>query len=118
MKKENINSELTHKKTEKDNDSSLTPKNNMRKENITDLTVRYANDQVLASEIKGFKRGLSIVHEDFKVGDIIEFFGGYNGDIRYRAEILGFDKDGDIYLYWDSYWFPIRNDNARKINKI
>lgn len=66
------------------------------------------------SKIKGFKTE----HLALKAGDIIEFNGGYNNDIRYTTEILGFDEDGDIYLLWDSYWFPIRNEESRAIKLI
>ena len=63
------------------------------------------------SKIKGFKD----TDGTFYIGDVIEFSAGYNNDIRFTTEILGFDEDGDIYLLWDSYWFPIRNDETRSI---
>ena len=67
------------------------------------------------AKIKGFKNE----HDGFKVGDTIEFMGGYNKDICYTTIILGFDKDGDIYPLWDCYWFPIRlSDENRKIKRI
>lgn len=55
---------------------------------------------------------------DLKAGDIIEFTAGYNDDIRYTTKILGFDKDGDIYLLWDSFWAPIRKEDSRSIKVI
>ncbi len=42
-----------------------------------------------------------------KKGDNIEFWGGYNNDIRYTSEILGFDENGKAYVNWDCYWFPM-----------
>lgn len=63
------------------------------------------------SKIKGFKD----TDGTFHIGDIIEFSAGYDNDIRYTTEILGFDEDGGIYLLWDSYWFPIQNDERRTI---
>lgn len=57
-------------------------------------------------------------HNKFKIGNIIEFFGGMNNDIRYRSEILGFDTDNDIYVLWDCYWFPIKDDCRREINIV
>jgi len=66
------------------------------------------------SQIKGFTES----YGNFEIGDIIEFNGGYNNDIRYTTEILGFDQDGDIYLLWDSYWFPIKDEEKRAIKLI
>lgn len=65
-------------------------------------------------KIKGFKD----TDGTFFIGDVIEFNGGYNNDIRYTTEILGFDEDNDIYLLWDSYWFPIKNNETRLIIKL
>lgn len=60
-------------------------------------------------------RNLLISNGDFKAGDVIEFWAGYNDDIRYQTEIFGFDKEGNIYVVWDCYWSPIRNDKTRNI---
>lgn len=62
-------------------------------------------------KIDGFKES----HGKFKVGDLIYFYGGFNDDILYLTEILGFGKDGDIYLLWDCYWFPIKDEPIRGI---
>lgn len=64
------------------------------------------------------KNNLSAASGDFKAGDIIEFWGGYNNDLRYRSKIFGFNKEGGIYVIWDCYWFPIKDDKARNIKKI
>jgi len=52
-----------------------------------------------------------------KRGDVLEFYGGYNNDIRFRAEVAGVIGE-DVYLIWDCYWSPIKDDNKRKIVKI
>lgn len=57
-------------------------------------------------------------HQKFKIGDVIEFFGGYYGNILYRTEILGFDKEGTIFLLWESYWYGIRDTEKRNIKKV
>lgn len=44
---------------------------------------------------------------DLKAGDVIEFWAGFHGDIRYRSKILGFTPEGKAYMYWDCYWFPV-----------
>jgi len=70
--------------------------------------------QEFKHKIRGFKESLGIL----KIGDIIEFTSGYNDDIRYTTEILGFDEDDEIYLLWDAYWAPIKNDTKRAIKVI
>lgn len=57
-------------------------------------------------------------HKKFKIGDIIEFYSGYYNHILYRSEIIGFDKQGGIYVLWDCYWFPIKDEPKRKIKII
>ena len=61
--------------------------------------------------------GLQKTNGKFSRGDVIEFWGGYNNDIRYTAEISGTIND-EIYLIWDCYWFPIRDENNRDIKLI
>ena len=54
-----------------------------------------------------------------KTGDVIQFIAGYNDDIKYTTKILGFDKDGDAYVLWDSYWFPVKlGDKRRQVKKM
>lgn len=55
-------------------------------------------------------------HTRFSVGEKIEFFTGYNDDIRASATIKAINGN-DIYVYNDCYWFPIQDDNKRKISK-
>lgn len=71
------------------------------------LAIKYVSS-------KGFDLN---THPKFKVGDTIEFFTGTNDDIRARSTIKGLDGD-DIYVYNDCYWFPIQDDNRRKITII
>lgn len=44
---------------------------------------------------------------DLKVGDVISFMAGYNDDIKYISEILGFSSDGRAFMLWDCYWSNI-----------
>lgn len=70
-----------------------------------------------SEKIQGFKEAHSTL--PFKVGDTINFWGGYYGDIRYQTTILGFDKDDDCYLLWETYWFPIDlNDKKREVELV
>lgn len=65
---------------------------------------------------KGIERlNLITTHPKFKVGQAITFWGGYNNDILFKSVITGFDNDGEIYVLWDCFWSPIRDDDKRKI---
>jgi hypothetical protein len=44
---------------------------------------------------------------NLKTGDIIQFKGGYNRDIAFTSEIIGFNKNGDAFVVWDCYWFNL-----------
>ena len=57
-------------------------------------------------------------HPKYKIGQIIEFYGGFNDDILYRSEILGFDNENNIFVLWDCYWFPIKDNKIRQIKLI
>jgi hypothetical protein len=50
----------------------------------------------------------------FKAGDVIEFWSGYNDDIRYKSEVIAIEN-GDIFVLWDCYWSPIRDEPRRDI---
>lgn len=78
-----------------------------------DLLAIYGTSLPLKRKIKDLE--LLTEHPKFKVGQVIWFTAGYNNDIRYKTSITGFDKDGDIYLLWDCYWFPIRDEQDRDI---
>ena len=97
--------------------------NDMLHINLLDKYRESGNDILYREKFDKFKHkieGFKETHDelDLKIGDIIEFNGGYNNDIRYTTEILGFDSDNDIYLLWESYWYPIQNDNKRNIIKV
>ena len=49
-----------------------------------------------------------------KVGDLVTFMGGYNSDIIYTTEVLGFDEDGDLIVLWDCYWFAVKPERLIK----
>jgi hypothetical protein len=83
-----------------------------------DLIERYQSLKDSAIQTIKSYRIYSDSHPNFTIGDIIEFYSGYHNDILYRSEIIGFDTDGDIYVLWDCYWSPIRNDNQSRINLI
>jgi hypothetical protein len=61
------------------------------------------------------KHGHKHQHPRFSIGDKITFWAGYNGDIRYLSEITGIDENGEIYVVWDCFWSPIRDEPRRKI---
>ena len=44
---------------------------------------------------------------NLKTSDTVSFISGYNSDIIYTSEILGFDDKGYAFMTWDSYWAPI-----------
>lgn len=50
----------------------------------------------------------------FQEGQKITFFTGYNDDIRAIGTIKAI-SGGDIYVYNDCYWYPIQDDDRRKI---
>ena len=56
---------------------------------------------------KGIKHTDENKELGLKKGDVIEFWGGYDNDIRFRSRIHGFDSDGKAYVNWDCYWFPV-----------
>lgn len=58
-------------------------------------------------------------HPRYKVGQIIEFNGGYDNDIRMKSRITGFDDEGwNIYVLWDCYWYSIKDEERRNIKTI
>ncbi len=56
-------------------------------------------------------------HPEFAIGDVLEFYTGFNDHIRARARIKGICGK-DLYVYNDCYWFPIQDDARRKIIKV
>lgn len=71
------------------------------------------DDQILSirEQFEEFKKKQTVIANvnykfDLQTGDRILFKNGY--DVEMETEILGFNEDGDAYLLWDCYWFPIR----------
>lgn len=82
------------------------------------LLEKYSlNKEEWSNKIKDFK-SFTTSHKNFQIGDKISFIGGYNDDMIFITEILGFNNDGEIYVLWDCYWFAIKDDSRRNINKI
>lgn len=83
-----------------------------------DLMNKYKDGQDETIE-KGFEKmkvkieGFTERNEkhDLKVGDVIEFTGGYDEDIRFTTRILGFNDENKAYVLWDAFWFPINLDD-------
>jgi hypothetical protein len=85
------------------------------------LVNKYAADKNLHEMCRIFKveHQLTNTHpkHPFRAGDLIEFRKGHyrkKFHINYIAEVNGFDKDGNVYIKWDCYWFPV---NDTPINK-
>ena len=76
----------------------------------------YGEDEQVLAGIESLN--LKSEHPKFKKGQVIQFIGGYNSDILFTSRITGFDSDGDIYVLWDCYWFPIRDEKERQIKII
>ena len=80
---------------------------------MEDLIKMYAGDSHLQRQIK--ELNLKATNGKYSKGDIITFYGGFTGDIFFKSEITGFDDAGDIYVLWDYYWLPIKDNDKRKI---
>lgn len=77
-----------------------------------DLIKKHSGE--LPKEIKDFlsRRKNSIINYNktlqLKTGDKIYFTAGYSNNIRYKSEVIGFDKEtGKAYINWDCYWYCI-----------
>ena len=84
-----------------------------------DLLKKYSEER--KQEYKqGFLNKVNSIdtHPKFKVGQVISFIAGYYDNIRYTTEITGFNEEGEIYVLWDCYWFPIRDEAVREIKII
>lgn len=88
--------------------------------NVQDLTIKYKADRstIVAEVKKAWNYAKGNIHPKYSIGDIIEFYGGTNSDIRYRSEILGFTTENKIFVLWDCFWFPIEDSEERKIKKV
>ena len=76
--------------------------NRIKKYKDSDIKEKFASYK---EKIKGFTETNSEL--DLKVGDTVQFVSGYNLDMLYTTEILGFDSDGDAYGLWDCYWVAV-----------
>ncbi len=88
-----------------------------------DLIEKYKDSEIRTefAAFKGDVDGFSDENKELrlKTGDVILFNGGYNYDIQYKSEILGFNKSGYVFVLWDCYWYPIRlTDTMRKFQKL
>lgn len=74
-----------------------------------DLTKKESNGEIkeLFAEYSTKIAGFSTTNGTYKAGDVVVILSGYNSDIEYTIEILGFDSEGMAYMVWDCYWFPI-----------
>jgi hypothetical protein len=59
-------------------------------------------------KIKGFT---TATRDRTKAGEIVLFYNGYG--VKMFTEVLGFDEDGNTYLLWDCYWYPINLKERR-----
>jgi len=86
---------------------------------MEDLLERYNGDSELFDKVIQYcLNNLIDTHPKYKVGQTISFMGGYDDDINYVTKIIGFNEDGDIFLFWDCYWFPVRDEKIRKIKVL
>jgi len=89
---------------------------NLQKFNLIEVLERSLDKERILAGIERME--FITEHPKFKVGEIIEFTGGFRNDIRFTSKITGFDKDGGIYVVWDCYWYPIKDDEIRQIHKV
>ena len=90
-----------------------------------DLTKKYRQNEEDIEYSNRFKAyipkidGFQTENKEFglKIGDKVKVIAGYNSDIIYTAEILGFNSEGEMYLLWDCYWFPVKIE-GRLIEKL
>ena len=72
---------------------------------IYDGVTLRENFEAFKQTVKGFTN--SNENLNLKTGDTIGFMGGFNNDIEFTSEILGFDIEGNAFVLWDCYWFAI-----------
>lgn len=51
---------------------------------------------------------------NLKIGDVVTFMGGYDNDIEFTSEILGFTSEGKAFVLWDCFWLDIDLIERRK----
>lgn len=78
---------------------------------MIDLIEKYGHTEI-RDKFSQFKRNVTGFTDtntviNLKTGDVVSFFGGYDGDIHFKSEILGFNNEGEAFVLWDCYWFAI-----------
>jgi len=71
------------------------------------------------NEFKASINGFTDKNEKFNLetGDVIKYISGYNSDIIYTSEILGFNEFGHAFVLWDCYWYPV-NLEKNMVEKV
>ena len=89
---------------------------------IEDLTKKETPPLNMACDNFFVKNKLNSMSDKFTKGDVIEFTGGCDRNIRFRATIFGFIRDEScglkrdkIFIKWSCYWLPIKDDKSTKI---
>ncbi len=90
----------------------------LNEEQVDDLIPSMVGTRDEKDALEYADKKLITTHPKYRVGQVIEFWGGYDNDIRYSTKIIGFDRDGEIYLFWDAYWFPIKDEPRRDIKVV
>lgn len=89
---------------------------------MLNLAEKHKDDEILLDKIEAYKIKKKLLDKhptlNIKVNDLISFWGGFHNNFRYTSKIYGFDEDGDIYVIWDCYWFPLKDDNERQIEHL
>ena len=81
--------------------------NDMPVFNLTFHTQERQDEERKAFEAKVKDYSLENKGLNLKAGDKVNFISGYNSDLRYIAEILGFNEEGKAYILWQCWWFPV-----------
>jgi len=73
------------------------------------------NNSTIREEFENFKKKLQESNDfseenkslNLKVGDVVKFIGGYESDVEFTSEILGFNSKGKAFVLWDCFWLDI-----------
>lgn len=73
------------------------------------------NNSTIREEFENFKKKLQESNDfseenkslNLKVGDVVKFIGGYESDVEFTSEILGFNSEGKAFVLWDCFWLDI-----------
>lgn len=80
------------------------------------------NNSTIREEFEKFKKKLQERNNfsdenkslNLKIGDVVTFIGGYDSDIEFTSEILGFTSEGKAFVLWDCFWLDIDLIERRK----